>query len=87
MNQILFSSLAILIITLLPADLKGHCPLVERINGGVSGPSWILTKRVLVIGLDLKPPLDAILLDLVNQKIDGLFSIKIENLSKKLSGL
>ena len=40
-----------------------------------------------MIGLDLKPPLDAIFLDLVNQKIDGLFSIKIENLSKKLSGL
>ena len=43
---------------------------ITKSGGDVSGPSPILTKIVLVRGLDLKPPLEAIFWDFVTKKVE-----------------
>ena len=45
-----FTSLAILIIALLPADIKGHCPLVFYLVDVVNGEGVIIVgRRVFVL--------------------------------------
>ena len=55
----------------------------------VTRPSPILTKMVLVIGLDLKPPLDAKVLDLVTKKVElrTIFYKNRENFKKALGAI
>ena len=60
--------------------------MFERIIGSVSGPSPILTKIVLVIGLDLKPLLEAIFWNRVTKKVElwPIFYKNKENLKNTL---